>query len=111
MKFIKNFLKHSSHVHLPRHRVGTKESLVDIIDRFIDGRMEYPLEWDDFVSWENADPFIESKRMEIGSLERDFLSNNLDRRKQATGVLMELRNSVALMIGIPIRTDRVWDTW
>ena len=111
MKFIKNFLKHSSHVHLRRNRVGTKESLVDIIDRFIDGRMEYPLEWDDFVSWENADPFIESKRMEIGSLERDFLSNNLDRRKQATGVLMELRNSVALMIGIPIRTDRVWDTW
>ncbi len=111
MKFIKSFLKNSSHVHLRRNRVGTKESLVDIIDRFIDGRMEYPLEWDDFVSWENRDPFIESKRVEIGSLERDFLSDDLGQRKQATEVLMELRNSVALMIGIPMRTDRVWETW
>lgn len=111
MKFIKNFLKHSSHVHLRRIRVGTKESLVDIIDRFIDDRMEYPLEWDDPVSWENQDPFVESKRIEIGSLESDFLSDDLGRRKQATEVLMELRNSVALMIGIPVRTDRVWETW
>jgi hypothetical protein len=32
---------------------------IDLIDRFLDGEVSYPLEWDDFISWEHPNPTID----------------------------------------------------
>jgi len=50
--------------------------LVEILDRFLNGSMRYPLEWDDFISWENSNPNIEAIRNRIAETEPLFFSKN-----------------------------------
>jgi hypothetical protein len=40
----------------------------------IDGTLEYPLEWDDFISWRHENPNIEKIRDRIAANEPLFFS-------------------------------------
>lgn len=77
--------------------------LVALIDDFLDDKLSYPLEWDDFVSWKNMDAGIESVRLRIESLEPLFLSASKEERNKATLALVEIRNSLALSHGMEER--------
>ena len=54
--WLKRLLVQSSHIHLHQEVATTPGDLIDLMDRFIDGAMRYPLEWDDFISWEQTNP-------------------------------------------------------
>ena len=83
--------------------VASLPDLVDLIDRFLDDKLVVDHEWDDFVSWENANPGIEEIRQRVADLERDFLTSREDVRQSATRRLVLIRNEVAAIIGMPRR--------
>jgi hypothetical protein len=76
---------------------------VNLIDRFLDDNVHYPLEWDDFISWENANPFVEKVRNNIGRHEALLFSKNARDRKEYRQILVEERNRVAAIIGVAPR--------
>jgi hypothetical protein len=82
-----------------KKRVDKLSDVVDLIDRFIDDKMLYELEWDDFISWKNPNPFIEGVRTALGEQERYLFSNDKLERKKYLLVLIEQRNKVAAIIG------------
>lgn len=100
---IKNWLQRSPHVHIRQNVVGSLRDLVNLIDRFIDGKLSYELEWDDFVSWEHDQPSIESVRSRIADLEPLFFAKNRDDRRQALSRLIAERDRVATMCGMAPR--------
>lgn len=74
---------------------------IDLIDRFIDGRLRYPLEWDDFMSWTNSNGPVEQVRQEIAALERSFFSKDQAQRHGAVTAMVRLRNFHATQLRIP----------
>ena len=101
---IRHWLRTSSHVHIRQKGVNSISDLVDLIDRFIDGSMDYDFEWDDFISWEHENHFIESVRQAIESHEPLLLAKKgtLDHVKYDINLINE-RNRAAAMIGLPLR--------
>ncbi len=97
---IRNWLQRSRHVHVRQNVVGSLRDLVNLIDRFIDGQLNYELEWDDFVSWEHDQPNIELVRLRIAQLEPLFFAKNRDGRGQAVSRLIAERDRVATMCGM-----------
>jgi hypothetical protein len=75
---------------------------VTLVDRFIDGRLEYSLEWDDFVSWPNDYPRIEAIRDRVATLEPFFVAKDPGRRSKAIEALLAERNGAA-SLAIPSR--------
>ena len=59
------WLRRSEHVHIRVQGVNNLGDLVCLIDRFLDDRVQYPLEWDDFVSWKHENVHIEKVRQII----------------------------------------------
>lgn len=100
---IKNFLRNSSRVHLRQEEVSTLSEALAVIDRFIDGKPRFPLEWDDFISWENSNPGIEKLRERIADLEGEFFSDNTDVRWHAHVKLVGIRNETAALLGVTRR--------
>lgn len=96
-------MRKSSHVHLRENPAGDTKQLVELIDRFIDGPMRYPLEWDDFISWENENPHIEQIRDRIGQHERLLFSRRAEDRIAYANVVIAERNMLAAMLGLPQR--------
>jgi len=96
----KNWLQQSRHVHVRQNVVGGLRDLVNLIDRFIDGKLNYELEWDDFVSWEHEQPEIDSIRSRIANLEPLFFGKNLDDRRLALSRLIAERDRVAKSCGM-----------
>ena len=82
-------------------------AMVDLIDRFIDGPMKYPLEWDDFVSWESQIPAVERFRDRIAELEPLLFSKSLEDRRVFASKLVVIRNEAAAIVGLPGRTHDV----
>jgi hypothetical protein len=83
--------------------ISSLSDLVDLIDRALDGKLEYDLEWDDFVSWENANPNIERYRNRIADLELLFFSPAKVDQDKATSRLIDERNHAAAFCGLPRR--------
>jgi len=104
VKFLKNlaahWLRHSHRVHLRTSAVNTYPELVALIDRFIDGSLRYPLEWDDFISWQSNVPNIEVIRARIAETEPLFFSANRTERAQAVSPLVQQRNIAASFSGL-----------
>jgi hypothetical protein len=100
---IRTWLNKSDHFHLRRNGVVDLESFIDLVDRFIDGDVRYPLEWDDFISWKNADANVEKARDRIASAEPLFFSKNERDRREALTILLEERNEAARFVGMPSR--------
>lgn len=44
------------------HRNATKAEVADLIDRFLENRLAYPQEWNDFVECSQKDPDVEVYR-------------------------------------------------
>jgi hypothetical protein len=103
---IRDYFKRSQRVHL-RSRVNSLKEAIDLIDRFIDGRTHYPLEWDDFISWVHKNPAVEPLRDQVAELERKFLSENQDQKREAVLETIRLRNHHASLIGIRSRSEEL----
>jgi hypothetical protein len=93
------WIRTSPHVHLSQKRLETFEELVALLDRFLDGKLQYPLEWDDFISWKNSNPNIETIRERIAETEPLFFSKALSSRIGAAELLVKERNRIAALIG------------
>ncbi len=105
MKTLRQWLRQSSRIHLRENGVGSQVDLVRLIDRFIDDKLTYPLEWDDFISWEHSDPYIEAMRDRIASLEPLFFSKSPNDRNEAVRQLIAERNLMAGRLGLGARAD------
>jgi hypothetical protein len=100
---IRRWLRNSSRFHEHEVSVHDLASCVALLDRFLDGRLRYPLEWDDFISWAHASPTIEGTRHRIAGLEPQFFSSDpMDRLEGMRFVLAE-RNRVAALVNMPSR--------
>jgi len=84
-------------------KVHTIRQAIDLVDRFIDNKMEYPLEWDDFISWSNPNATVEQLRDQIANLEPLFLSKDIKNRQVALQRLIGLRNESASLVGLDAR--------
>jgi hypothetical protein len=101
--WLRRTLQQSSHVHLREENVSSPRDVVQLIDRFIDGKVRYPLEWDDFISWEHSSVGIEAVRQRIAALEPLFFSEHADDREEALLRLVAERNQLAAIVGLPAR--------
>jgi hypothetical protein len=90
-------------MHIRRDPAKTLRELVEVIDRFIDDRLAYDLEWDDFVSWKSDNAPIEQVRDRIAALEPLFFSDSQHDRDAALAKLVEQRNEIALLVGVAPR--------
>jgi hypothetical protein len=95
----------SRRVHIRVAKVHTLRQAIDLIDRFIDNKLAYPLEWDDFISWPNANSSVENLRNQIADLEALFLSKETGKRQSALGRLLDYRNEYAALVGLAARTQ------
>jgi hypothetical protein len=100
---MRRWLKASRHLHLRENRVVDLKSFVELADRFLDGRLEYALEWDDFISWKNDNPNIELIRDRVAALEPLFFAKEPVHRAKAIEGLLAERNQAAAMVAIPAR--------
>ena len=67
-EWLKQKLRMSARFHIAES-VTSLPQAIDLIDRFLDSQHRYPLEWDDFISWESPHPMVEKMRTEIGEFE------------------------------------------
>lgn len=79
-------------------RKKTKSEVADLIERFMDNRLTYPQEWNDFVEHREPDPVVEAYRKRCYDL--DPLVNrpdpvDQDAVAQLRGILEELRSASA----------------
>jgi hypothetical protein len=51
------------------HRNATKAEVADLIDRFLENRLAYPQEWNDFVERSQKDPDVEVYRKKCDELD------------------------------------------
>jgi hypothetical protein len=100
---LRNLLRKSSRVHARDQRVTRISDVVSLIDRFIDNRLEYPLEWDDFISWTHSNPSIEATRRRIAEAEPLYFASDHSKRTKAIEMLLTERNRVAVRAGLPQR--------
>ena len=103
LKKLTSWLRHSSHVHVRQAEPSSLSELVALLDRFLDDRLHYPLEWDDFVAWENHAPAIESIRIRIAATEPLFFSGSANDLVKGSAVVLEERNRAAALAGQPAR--------
>jgi hypothetical protein len=83
--------------------VHSIRDVVDLVDRFLDGRVRYDLEWDDFISWRHDDANIERLRDRLGACEPYLFSKEPGDREKAVAILIDERNRIAELIGLPPR--------
>ena len=50
LKRLQEWLRKSPYVHVRERRATGLSDVVGLVDRFIDGKMRYELEWDDFIA-------------------------------------------------------------
>ncbi len=80
MHWLKRLFAHSSRLHLHQEAASTTGELIDLIDRCIEDRLYYPMEWDVFISWEQANPHVEKVRQIIGGYPHDTLGATAGRK-------------------------------
>ncbi len=65
--------------------------------------MAYDLEWDDFISWKNANPNIEEVRDRLGQFESLLFSRNVSEKAAYRLQILNERNRAAALAGIAAR--------
>jgi len=103
LRRLRDWLRTSSRVHI-HEPVSDVRACVDLLDRFLDGAMRYPLEWDDFISWEHSNPHIEATRQAIAPTEPLFISGDLAQQSQGVDIVVFQRNRLAKLAGVPSRS-------
>ncbi|MDE3010843.1 MAG: hypothetical protein KGI67_08150 [Pseudomonadota bacterium] len=102
---MRGWFRHSPRIHIRSKGVAGPTDLVRLIDRFVDGCVEYPLEWDDFISWRQSNAHVERAREQIGAAERLLFSKSASDRKKYVAVVLEERNKLAMLVGLPCRAN------
>ena len=102
LRKLRLWLRESKRVHLREHRTRRMSDVVDLIDRFLDGSLEYDWEWDDFISWTQENSNVESTRRKITEIP-DLYHPDLRIRRAAADKLIEERNHAAALAGMPMR--------
>ena len=97
------FLKDSKHIHLKQNNLTTLPELINLIDRFLFAELNYPLEWDDFISWKQENIHIEKVRENICKYESYLFSKNKIDRDIYGRIVLEERNRLAIMAGLPLK--------
>jgi hypothetical protein len=105
---LKEFFLKSSVVHIRFRDVESVAELVELYDRFLNDKMAYDLEWDDFISWENDNPHIEKSRDRIGEFEPLLFSGERSELGEYCDHLLEERNRLASLLNIQPRQKTVW---
>ncbi|NFV79189.1 hypothetical protein [Magnetospirillum aberrantis] len=100
---IRRWLRTSSHIHIREHGVRSLNDVVDLIDRFIDDRVIYDLEWDDFISWPHENICICTIISHISQYEYLLFSEFPADRVAYILHLTEERNRIAASIGMSAR--------
>jgi hypothetical protein len=103
-----SWLRNSSHFHLKQEDIASLPQLVGLLDRFLDDELQFPLEWDDFISWGNKAPAIEAFRVRIAATEPLFFSEARDDRHRGVEIVVNERNQAAKLAGIPARELPAW---
>jgi hypothetical protein len=103
LKRIRKWLHSSRRVHIRERPVNDLVSCIGLMDRFMDGRLRYALEWDDFISWNHENPGIESIRQSIAALEPELFSRDEQIRDEAVRKFLVERNRIAAIAGFPGR--------
>ena len=98
-----NWFRTSKHFHIHQENINNINDLVDLIDRFLDGNIRYPLEWDDFISWNHRSIHIQNACNRIGMFEKLLFSKNMSDREEYVKRLIEERNLLAKQVGITLR--------
>jgi hypothetical protein len=101
--FLRRWLPSSPHVHLRQRGPEAFSELVALFDRFLDGPMAYPLEWDDFISWKNQNPNIEAIRERLGQSEAMLFSRDPAQKARYGAAVIEERNKAAALCGLAAR--------
>lgn len=78
------------------NRRRTKSEVAELVERFLENRLTYPQEWNDFVERSQSDPVVEAYRKRCYDL--DPLVNrpdpvDEDAMAQLRGILKELRSA------------------
>lgn len=102
---IRKILLGSTIAHLEHQKPTDLKAFIDLVDRFIDGRIAYPLEWDDFVSWGNDNAYLEEIRTRIEQAEPLLFSGKGSDREAYISVLVQERNKAAALIGEKARLE------
>jgi hypothetical protein len=102
-KRFRNWFRQSSHLHIREASVHDVRACVELLDRFLDGSLRYPLEWDDFISWEHENLHVEATRKAVAQTEPLFLSGDLAQRSQAIDIVVHQRDGLARLAGVPGR--------
>jgi hypothetical protein len=74
--------------------------VIGLIDRFIDGKLDYDFEWDDFISWKNETPQVEKIRNQINQF-GNLLSR--DTMEEYCLLLVAERNRLASLLNREVR--------
>lgn len=93
----------STRVHLHNESASSAQEIVGLMDRFLDRKPRYDLEWDDFISWENENTQAEQVRERIGKFEPLLFSSSLRDKLKYRNFIVEERNRLALLLGVPAR--------
>jgi hypothetical protein len=103
LKKLRHYFIQNSVVHLHQDVAANPGALVGLMDRFLDGTSNYPLEWDDFISWEQENLTVEAIRDRIGELEPHLFSKKPEKMRLYYGRVLEERNRLAATRGVPCR--------
>lgn len=102
-EILRRFFQQSSRLHIRENNARNLHELVALIDRFLDDKIRYPLEWDDFISWKNENAQVEEFRIAIAEFEPLLFSKAPDHRREYVCHILAQRNRAAAQIRIPIR--------
>lgn len=98
-------MTNTSRLHVRRRGVKDVSDVVELIDRFLDEKLEYSMEWDDFISWKQEDSQLEEVRQRIGRHETLLFSAAPDDRQEYISLLIEERNRIAAQVGQTVRQN------
>jgi hypothetical protein len=101
--FVRSFFRAQIRVHQRDREVANLVEAIQLVDRFVDAKLKYGLEWDDFISWKHADQKVEELRLKIADLEPQLFSADQSVRVQALESVIEIRDLHALLVGVETR--------
>ena len=100
---LRGWLRASPRVHLREVPAHDLRSCVELLDRFLDDDLKYPLEWDDFVSWPHEAPGIECIRQTVAATEPLVFSKDAAEVSRGIQLIVAERNRVAALVGMSER--------
>lgn len=100
-----SFLRNSPHLHLRQGEVDSLLEVVLLFDKFLFGPVDYPLQWDDFISWQHENARVEEIRNRIGEFEHLLFSGDPHDRRRYREIVLAERNRLAAQLGMPPRAE------